>query len=183
MSSASDVLERIDDIRPWQEELYRDLHGHPELSSHEVQTVAAIARRLEDSATTYSGSAAATWGSRKWQRSDRAHACLHLAAVTQVRMRGRAGRAYYDRKIAEGKTHKEALRCLKRQLAVHLWRTMIRDEHRRQHRDEQKTGLGGHTGAALQSSATGPTPTASSSDKSVPGPATNQPTTTGNPTA
>jgi transposase len=111
------------------------------------------------------------------------NAALHLAAVTQVRMRRSAGRAYYDRKIAQGKTHNEALRCLKRQLAEHVWRTMIKDENRRQHRPEQTTGPGGHTGAALQSSATGPTPTASSSDKSLPGPADNQPTTTGNPTA
>ena len=98
-------------------------------------------------------------------------------------MRRSDGRAYYDRKIAEGKTHNEALRCLKRQLAEHVWRTMIKDENRRQHRHEQMTGPGGHTGAALQSSAAGPTPTASSSDKSLPGPADNQPTTTGNPTA
>jgi hypothetical protein len=60
------------------------------------------------------------------------NAALHLAAVTQVGMRRSDGRAYYDRKIAEGKTHSEALRCLKRQLAEHVWRTMIRDEHRRQ---------------------------------------------------
>lgn len=111
------------------------------------------------------------------------NAALHLAAVTQVRMRRSAGRAYYDRRIAEGKIHHEALRCLKRQLAEHVWRTMSTDENRRQHRPEQTTGPGGHTGAALQSSATGPTPTASSSDKSLPGPADNQATTTGNPTA
>ena len=111
------------------------------------------------------------------------NAALHLAAVTQVRMRASAGRAYYDRKIAAGKTHKEALRCLKRQLAEYLWRTMIRDETRRQRRNQQTTGPGGHIGAAIQSSATGPSPTASSSDRSLPGPASNQPTTTGNPTA
>ena len=43
-------------------------------------------------------------------------------------MRGSAGRAYYDRKIAEGKTHNEAMRCLKRRLADHVWRIMIADE-------------------------------------------------------
>jgi transposase len=41
-----------------------------------------------------------------------------------------AGRAYYDRKIAEGKTRNEAMRCLKRRLADHLWRIMITDERR-----------------------------------------------------
>ena len=53
---------------------------------------------------------------------------LHIVALTQVRMRGSSGRAYYDTKIAAGKTHNEAMRCLKRRLADHLWRLMIRDE-------------------------------------------------------
>ena len=38
---------------------------------------------------------------------------IHMAAVTQIRHRHSDGRAYYDRKLAEGKTPKEALRCLK----------------------------------------------------------------------
>jgi transposase len=105
---------------------------------------------------------------------------LHIAAVTQVRMRTSAGRTYYERKTAEGKTRNEALRCLKRKLAEHLWRIMIKDESRHQRQHDQTTGPGGHSGATLQSSATGPTPTTSSSDKSLPGPAGNQPTTTGN---
>ena len=37
---------------------------------------------------------------------------LHIVALTQVRMRGSSGRAYYDTKIAAGKTHNEAMRCL-----------------------------------------------------------------------
>ena len=55
---------------------------------------------------------------------------LHVVALTQVRMRASAGRAYYDRKIGEGKTHNEAMRCLKRRLADRVWRTMIADERR-----------------------------------------------------
>ncbi|MGX4694806.1 transposase [Streptomyces sp. JNUCC 63] len=39
---------------------------------------------------------------------------LHTTAVIQIRIPGSPGRAYYDRKIAEGKTSKEAKRCLKR---------------------------------------------------------------------
>jgi transposase len=108
------------------------------------------------------------------------NAALHIAAVTQVRMRASAGRAYYERKIAEGKTRKEALRCLKRRLAEHLWRIMIRDECHRGRDHEETTGPGGHSGATLRSSATGSTPKASSSDKSLPGPADNQPTTARN---
>ncbi|MCW2642051.1 MAG: family transposase [Dactylosporangium sp.] len=89
----------------------------------------------------------------------------------------------HERKIAEGKTRNEALRCLKRKLAEHLWRIMIKDEYRRQRQQDQTTGPGGHSGATLQSSATDPTPTASSPDKSLPRPADNQPTTTGNQAA
>lgn len=40
------------------------------------------------------------------------------------------GRAYFDKKIAEGKTRNEAMRCPKRRLANHIWRMMIADEQR-----------------------------------------------------
>jgi transposase len=96
---------------------------------------------------------------------------LHIVALTQVRMRGSAGRAYYDTKIAAGKTHNEAMRCLKRRLADHVWRQMIRDE------GTSATDSGGQSGAALTSSAAGSTPTTSSSDKSLPEPATPDSTT------
>ncbi len=43
---------------------------------------------------------------------------LHTAAMSQVRKRGHAGRIYYDRKRAEGKTHLASMRCLKRTLAT-----------------------------------------------------------------
>ena len=46
-------------------------------------------------------------------------------------MTNSAGRRYYDRKINEGKTHKEAMRCLKRKIASRLWRLMLADEHDR----------------------------------------------------
>ncbi len=95
---------------------------------------------------------------------------LHIIALTQVRMRGSAGRAYYDAKTAAGKTHNEAMRCLKRRLADHLWRLMIQDERRK------TTGPGGHPGATTNSSAAGSTPTTSSSEKSLPGPAANDST-------
>ena len=42
---------------------------------------------------------------------------IHMAAVTQIRYRHSEGRAYYDKKLAEGKTPKEALRALKRQIS------------------------------------------------------------------
>ncbi len=42
---------------------------------------------------------------------------LHMMAVTQIRNPGTPGRLYYERKRTEGKTPKEALRCLKRRLS------------------------------------------------------------------
>src|SRR5262249_12544826 len=42
---------------------------------------------------------------------------IHMAAITQIRYAHSPGRAYFDRKIAQGKTSKEALRALKRQLS------------------------------------------------------------------
>jgi transposase len=96
---------------------------------------------------------------------------LHVVAVNQIRMPSSAGRAYYDTKIAAGKTEKEARRCLKRRLADHIWRLMIRDEQ------PGAAGPGGHRGATLQFSAAGSTPTTSSSDKSLPEPADSDSTT------
>jgi transposase len=96
---------------------------------------------------------------------------LHIVALTQVRMRGSRGRTYYDAKIAAGKTHNEAMRCLKRRLADHVWRLMTTDERR------LTASPGGHSGATLQSSAAGSTPTTSSPDKSLPEPANRDSTT------
>ena len=42
---------------------------------------------------------------------------IHMAAITQIRHAHSPGRAYFEKKIAEGKTSKEALRALKRQLS------------------------------------------------------------------
>ncbi|MGH3761095.1 hypothetical protein [Actinophytocola sp.] len=47
-------------------------------------------------------------------------------AITQIRYDTR-GRTYYQRKRAAGKSHKEALRCLKRRLADVVYRTMLQD--------------------------------------------------------
>jgi transposase len=48
---------------------------------------------------------------------------LHRIAVTQARVHPRA-RAYLERKQAEGKSRREALRCLKRQLARTVYTTL-----------------------------------------------------------
>ncbi len=40
------VLAGLDDVRGWQEELYRDLHRHPELAHQELRTAQRVAERL-----------------------------------------------------------------------------------------------------------------------------------------
>ena len=95
---------------------------------------------------------------------------LHIMAVVQLRHRGSEGRAYYERKVAAGKTPMEAMRCLKRRLSDIVYHQMILD-HR-----AQSAGPGGHVGASLISSAAGSHPAAGTSDKSLPGPATSNAT-------
>lgn len=56
------------------------------------------------------------------------NSALHTIAITQIRTTGSLGNVYYKTKIDEGKTPREATRCLKRRLAGHVWRTMITDE-------------------------------------------------------
>ncbi|GAA1372409.1 IS110 family transposase [Luteococcus sanguinis] len=53
--------------------------------------------------------------------------CLYTIALTQIRA-DTPGRIYYQRKISEGKTSKEALRCLKRKLSDTIYNTMRRDQ-------------------------------------------------------
>jgi amidohydrolase len=49
MIPASAVLAKLAEVRPWQEDLYRDLHRHPELSHRERETAAKVADRLRRS--------------------------------------------------------------------------------------------------------------------------------------
>jgi transposase len=54
---------------------------------------------------------------------------LYMMAMVQVR-RPSAGQAYYRRKLAEGKSPKEALRCLKRRLSDAVHRCLVTDQQR-----------------------------------------------------
>jgi len=51
---------------------------------------------------------------------------LHIAAVTQLRYPNE-GRDYYDKKLAEGKTSKEAIRALKRRISNVVYRHLVAD--------------------------------------------------------
>jgi transposase len=55
---------------------------------------------------------------------------LHIAAITQIRNTHSIGRGYYDRKLAEGHTPREAIRALKRRLSDIAWRHLIADAQR-----------------------------------------------------
>ena len=64
---------------------------------------------------------------------------LHVMAIVQLR-HDTPGRAYYRRRLAEGKTRMEAMRCLKRRLSDVVYRQMVRDARR------AAAGSGGHVG-------------------------------------
>ena len=65
------------------------------------------------------------------RRGNRRHGhVIHMAAVTQIRYRHTDGRAYYDRKLAEGKTPKEALRALKRRVSDAIFAQLQADARR-----------------------------------------------------
>jgi transposase len=82
---------------------------------------------------------------------------IHMAALSQISHRDNAGRAYYQRKIDEGLTHKSALRALKRKISDALYARMTADARRAQRRPDEG-GPGGQTGNDSASSATGSHP-------------------------
>jgi transposase len=90
---------------------------------------------------------------------------IHMAAVTQIRYPRTKGRAYYDKKIAEGKTSKEALRALKRQVSDALYQRMKADARR------ATAGPGGHPGNDSEASAAGSHPEHRLFGQATPGPA------------
>jgi transposase len=55
---------------------------------------------------------------------------MHLAALSQIRYPDTQGRLYYDRKIAEGKTSKEAFRALKRRISDAVYHQLLIDAGR-----------------------------------------------------
>lgn len=56
---------------------------------------------------------------------------LHLIAITQLRYPNTEGRIFYERKLAEGKTRKEAIRSLKRRLSDIVYRHLVADQQTR----------------------------------------------------
>ena len=95
---------------------------------------------------------------------------IHIMAIVQLR-NPTIGRAYFDRRVSEGKTSMEAMRALKRHLSDAIYRQMVLDARR------VGTSPGGQTGDGSISSATGSQPHAGSSDKPLPGPVSSHPRT------
>jgi transposase len=157
----------------------QDLHGiGPSGAARLIGDVADISRFAgRGHFASWNGTAPldASSGDQQRHRLSRAgnrriNRALHIMAVVQLR-HDTEGRAYFRRKLAAGKTPMEAMRCLKRRLSNVVYQQMVKDTK------HSGTGPGGHVGAALQSSAASPIPAAGTSDKSLPGPATNHPRT------
>ena len=91
---------------------------------------------------------------------------LHIMATVQLRNPG-PGRAYYDRRKAEGKTSMEAMRALKRRLSDIVYRHLVDDAIA-----HSVTSPGGQRRNDSDSSATGSHPHTGSSDQPLPGPVT-----------
>ena len=93
---------------------------------------------------------------------------IHMAAITQIRHAHSQGRAYYDKKLAEGKTHKEALRSLKRRISDAIYARLRADARRAA--SSANEGPGGQPGNDPDSSAAGSHPERRLFGQATPGP-------------
>ena len=128
-----------------------------------------------DAFASYNGTAPmeVSSGKRKVYRlslrgNRRINHAVHMTAVTQVRYPRTQGRAYYDKKIAEGKTPKEALRALKRQVSDAFYKHLKADAARPTAGGKSP---GGQTGNDSAASAAGSHPGCQLFGQATPGPA------------
>jgi transposase len=90
-----------------------------------------------DSYAAYNGTAPVEFSSggrtvhRLSERGNRQlnHA-IHMAAICQLRQSHSDGRAYFERRVKEGKTNKEAIRALKRHISNAVYRHLVADARR-----------------------------------------------------
>jgi transposase len=97
---------------------------------------------------------------------------IHMAAITQIRHKPSQGRAYYERKLTEGKTHKEALRCLKRRISDAIYAALVADARQAAAATRPQEGPGGQPGNPSVSRAAGSHPAHRLFGQATPGPAT-----------
>ena len=129
----------------------------------EVQDVSRIPTRDRFAACNGTAPIEVSSGNRKVHRlsrrgNRRINHAIHMAAITQIRHLHSEGRAYYDKKLAEGKTPKEALRALKRRISDALYRRLRADARRTATGYNQVTGPGGQAGNGTDASAAGSSP-------------------------
>jgi transposase len=115
-------------------------------------------------------------GNRKTYRlslhsNRRLNHAIHIAAITQIRHAHSDGRAYYDKKITEGKTPKEALRALKRRISNAIY-ARLRADARKAAATARSKSPGGQTGNDTDSSAAGSHPARQLFGQATPGPET-----------
>jgi transposase len=55
---------------------------------------------------------------------------IHMVAICQIRQKDTEGRAYFERKVAEGKTKREAIRSLKRHVSNAVYRQLLHDANK-----------------------------------------------------
>ena len=150
----------------------------PVIAAIVLGCAAEVARfTSRDQFAAYNGTAPieVSSGSRKIHRlsrrgNRRLNHAIHMAAVTQIRYRDTAGRAYYDRKIAEGKTPKEALRALKRRISDAIFARLKADASRTA--PAAAAGPGGQPGNDSVASAAGSHPEHRLFGQATPEPAT-----------
>ena len=121
----------------------------------DVRDVSRFASRDQFAACNGTAPIEVSSGQRKVHRlsrrgNRRINHAVPMAAVTQVSHRNSQGRACYDKKLAEGKTPKEALRSLKRQISDAIFARLQADVRRAAGRTG---GPGGQTGNGSVSSA------------------------------
>ena len=137
----------------------------------DVRDVSRFASRDRFAACNGTAPIEVSSGNRKVHRlslrgNRRLNHAIHMAAVTQIRYRHTKGRAYYDKKIAEGKTPKEALRALKRQVSDAIYQHLKADARRA----AAAAGPGGHPGNGSVASAAGSHPEHRLFGQATPGP-------------
>jgi transposase len=121
----------------------------------DVITVARFPSRDHFAACNGTAPAGVSSGQRKIHRlslrgNRRLNHAVHMAAINWIRHKHSDGRACYQRKLAEGKTRKEALRCLKRRISDAIYARL--------RADARKAGPGGQPGNDTGSSVTGSHP-------------------------
>jgi transposase len=143
----------------------------PVIAATVIGDVAAIPRfPTADRFASYDGTAPIEVSGRReiyrlsMRGNRRLNHAIHMAAVTQIAHKHSQGHAYYQRKLAEGKTPAEARRALKRKISNAIYARLQADARAR------AAGPGGNRGTTRNPARLAHTPHASSSDKPLPNP-------------